>query len=187
MAFAVVLVAAPWDEAEAVKPPPGEKGNGLPKDEVKVFQFNFIGYPDSYTGNCGSGRRVFVPRDANHSHVDMPIGDHWEILDCNATNGSRAQIQMKGVVGQSPDLNNWVRILGKPGGQLDITPCAKVLHDADEGLLCLLDTVHFSRNSGQPKFSVKTSALFIDPLEDVTWSLSTSGFRVAQFIITEAP
>ena len=40
-AFAVVVVVAPWDTAEAVKPE--EKGNGLPIGAQRVFSFNLAG------------------------------------------------------------------------------------------------------------------------------------------------
>jgi hypothetical protein len=152
---------------------------GVPAGLQLEFKFNLIGYPEGqeYTGNCGSGHRIFVNRDANHAHIIVRNGDDWEILDCNATADNVGELQ-------SADLGTfdvYVRILGKPGGHLKI--CADQLVDiTTQETLCLLGTIDLTRSSGKSMFQVQPDSIFDASLFDILWTVDTnSDFRIAEF------
>jgi hypothetical protein len=150
-------------------------GNGAPKGKL-VFSWNLIGTPKSYTGGCGDGHRIFVERDVNSAHILIQDeNDGWRIVDCNATGGNLA-------VMHSDDLGSfdvYARILGTPGGRLDV--CANVISDPDDPL-CLLGTINLKRDGGQSKFQVQPDSLFDAELEDILWTVDTNkDFRIAQF------
>ena len=81
----------------------------------------------------------------------------------------------------------YVRILGKPGGNIKI--CADTYEDFLAGeTLCLLGTIDLTRSSGQSKFQLAPAAMFDASLEDLIWTLETnSDFRIAQFRVYERP
>ena len=151
-----------------------------------VYNFNVIGYPagQSYNGNCGNGHRIFVNRETKAAQVlvtNSPSG--WAVLDCDATTGKRASLGTNDV-GQ---YDIYVRILGKPGGNIKI--CADTYEDFVAGeTLCLLGTIDLTRGSGQSKFQLAPSAMFDASLEDLIWQVDTnSNFRIAQFRVYERP
>jgi hypothetical protein len=123
------------------------------------FSFNVIGYPEgqTYTGGCGEGHRIFVNRGASNAHVLVKIYDIY------------------------------VRILGKPGGRINI--CADTFEDFQSGeTLCLLGTIDLTRGKGQSKFQLAPSAMFDASLEDIMWTIQTnSNFRIAQFRVYQRP
>lgn len=150
------------------------------------FNFQLIGYPEGqdYTGNCGNGHRIFVNRNANNALIGV-VDDvnGWNINWCNATGNDRAEIDSE--AGDTYLLT--VRILGKPGGTLNI--CADTLADyeADEDD-CLLGTIDLERGNGQSKFKVVPSAIYDASLEDLIWQTSTNGdYRNAQFRVWSCP
>ena len=184
---------------------------GVPQGMHKVYQFNLIGHPGEYTGNCGNGNRIFVPRDANHAHILITDDDDgWHISDCNATKrGGKAELHTDEVGLYAI----YVRMLGQPGGELDI--CADTAEDhsgtcsagsnnpgdicntdsdctgggncelGDEAHLCLLGIIDLTRGSGKSKFTVAPSSMFDAELEDIIWSVSTENFKIAQFRVYE--
>ena len=97
------LIAA----STAVGNPPG-----IPAGYHKVFQFNVIGYPEgqSYNGNCGNGRRIFVNRNTNNAKVRVSEEGVWEIVDCDATADKTAMIHSD----MPAEYVVYARILGKP-------------------------------------------------------------------------
>ncbi len=184
---------------------------GVPQGMHKVYQFNLIGHPGEYTGNCGNGNRIFVPRDANHAHILITDDDDgWHIENCNATiRGNKAELHTDEVGLYAI----YVRILGQPGGELDI--CADTAEDhsgvcsddsnnagdicnfdsdctgggdcalGDDAHLCLLGIIDLTRGSGKSKFTVAPSEMFDAELEDIIWSVDTNNFKLAQFRVYE--
>ncbi len=184
---------------------------GVPQGMHKVYQFNLIGHPGEYDGNCGNGNRIFVPRDANHAHILIrDEDDGWHIEDCNATvPGGKAELHTDEVGLYAI----YVRMLGAPGGELDI--CADTAEDhsgvcsddsnnpgdvcntdsdctgggacelGDAAHLCLLGIIDLTRGSGKSKFTVAPSEMFDAELEDIIWSVDTHNFKLAQFRVYE--
>jgi len=200
--FVAGLVLTVATRAAQANPP------GVPQGMHKVYQFNLIGHPGEYTGNCGNGNRIFVPRDANHSHILIRDDDDgWHIADCNATvPGGKAELHTDEVGLYAI----YVRILGAPGGELDI--CADTAEDhsgvcsddsnnagadcnfdsdctgggdceldEETAHLCLLGIIDLTRGSGKSKFTVAPSEMFDAELEDIIWSVTTQNFKLAQF------
>lgn len=195
------LVALAFTATATANPP------GVPPGMHKVWQFNLIGHPGEYTGNCGNGRRIFVDRDANHAHILIrDDNDGWHIENCNATiKGDKAELHTDEVGLYAI----YVRILGAPGGELDI--CADTAEDhsgvcsadsnnagdicnfdsdctgggvcelGDAAHLCLLGIIDLTRGSGKSKFTVAPSEMFDAELEDIIWSVDTNNFKLAQF------
>jgi len=165
------------DPAIAAKPPGIESGDKL------VYKFNVIGYPENqeYTGGCGTGHRIFVNRAANHAHILLTdTDDGWWVEDCNATADNRGILHTD----EAALYFIYVRLLGKPGGHLNI--CADTLyadgttHD-DE---CYLGEIDLTRGSGKSQFAIQPASMFDAELEDIIWSVETnSDFRIAEFRI----
>lgn len=158
----------------------------IPAGSKLAYNFNVIGYPagQSYSGNCGSGHRIFVNREAKGAQVliqNSPSG--WTVLDCNATSDHRAALGTSDV----GRYDVYVRILGKPGGNIKI--CADTYEDFLAGeTLCLLGTIDLTREKGQSKFTLAPSAMFDASLEDLIWQVDTNrDFRVAQFRVYKRP
>ena len=150
-----------------------------------VFNFNVIGYPatKSYDGNCGDGHRIFVNRDANNAHVLVQNSTGgWSIQDCNATSDHTAILGTSDVA----IYDIYVRILGKPGGHINI--CADTFTDFLSGeTLCLLGTIDLTRGK-QSKFQLAPSAMFDASLEDIMWTVQTNpDFRIVQFRVYQRP
>jgi hypothetical protein len=150
-------------------------GNGAPRGK-HVFSWNLIGTPHDYQGGCGDGRRIFVERDAKGAQIVIKDeNDGWSIVDCNATGSQIAEMH-------SDDLgifNVYARILGKPGGTLDV--CVDLVSDID-GVLCSIGSINLKRDGGQSKFKVQPDALFDAELEDILWTVDTNkDFRIVQF------
>lgn len=162
--------------------------HALPKDipagSKLVYNFNVIGHPGRYDGNCGNGHRIFVDRGANNAQVLIQNSpDQWGVLDCNATGDHRAVL----ATNQAGIYDVYVRILGKPGGNINI--CADTFADFQDGsTLCLLGTIDLTRGKGQSKFTLAPSAMFDASLEDLIWTVDTnSNFRIAQFRVYSRP
>jgi len=159
---------------------------GIPAGSKLVFNFNVIGYPasKSYDGNCGDGHRIFVNRDANNAHVLVRnASGGWSIEDCNATSDHTAILGTSDVA----IYDIYVRILGKPGGHINV--CADTFTDFQTGeMLCLLGTIDLTRGSGQSKFQLAPSSMFDASLEDIMWTIQTNpDFRIAQFRVYQRP
>jgi len=171
----VLLVAS----VAAANPP------GIPDGYKKVFQFNVIGYPEgqSYDGNCGNGRRIFVNRNTNNAKVRVSEEGVWQIVDCDATQDKTAVLYTD----MPAEYSVYVRILGMPGGHINI--CADTVTDFESGEhLCLLGEIDLTRGSGKSQFQIAPRAMFDEDLEDIMWKVETnSGFRIVQFRVYEMP
>ena len=168
---ALLLGAAATAEANPKDIPAGAK---------KVYSFNVIGHPRGYTGNCGEGHRIFVPRDANNAQVTVTNSTRWEVLECGANGKATLGTSDVGL------FDVYVRILGKPGGKINI--CGDQFIDPITGeVLCLAGTIDLTREKGQSKFQIAPSSLFDASLEDILWTVQTSDFRIAQFRVYTRP
>jgi len=158
----------------------------IPVGSEVVFNFNVIGYPagKAYQGDCGEGHRIFVNREAKDAQVRVTnSATNWGIVDCNATSDHQAVLETN----QAGLYDVYVRILGKPGGNIHV--CANTLTDFQNGeTLCLLGTIDLTRGNGQSKFSIAPSAMFDASLQDLMWTVDTnSDFRIAQFRVYSRP
>jgi hypothetical protein len=158
----------------------------IPAGSKLQFNFNVIGYPagKSYDGNCGDGHRIFVNREAKGAQVRVTNSTTgWSIEDCNATSDHQAVL----ATNQAAIYDIYVRILGKPGGNMHI--CANTMTDFLNGeTLCLLGTIDLTRGSGQSKFTLAPNQMFDASLEDLMWTVDTnSDFRIAQFRVYSRP
>ena len=158
----------------------------IPAGSKLQFNFNVIGYPagKTYDGDCGDGHRIFVNRDAKGAQVRVTnSATGWSIVDCNATSDHQAVL----ATNQAAIYDVYVRILGKPGGNIHV--CANTLTDFLSGeTLCLLGTIDLTRGSGQSKFTLAPSAMFDASLEDLMWTVDTNNdFRIAQFRVYSRP
>ena len=163
----------------------------------KVFQFNLIGHPKTFTGSCGQGHRMFVTRGDKHAHIKVvDHNDGWHIEDCNATKGNQGELHIDGFTVVYDEEGNRidifsdifivvVRILGKPDGRLHICADTEEQHAADEFLGdehgCVLGTFELNRNKGTSKFTLAPADIFTDETQNVIWSLdANNNFRIAQ-------
>lgn len=158
----------------------------IPAGSKLVYNFNVIGKPSdaSYSGGCGNGHRIFVNREAKGAQVlvtNSPGG--WTVINCDATSGKRATLGTSDV----GLYDIYVRILGKPGGNIKI--CGDTFEDFTTGeALCLLGTIDLTRGSGQSKFQLAPAAMFDASLEDLIWQIDTNrDFRIVQFRVYERP
>ena len=156
----------------------------IPPGSKLVYNFNVIGHPGPYDGNCGNGHRIFVDREANNAQVLVQnSATGWSVVDCNATSGHRAVL----ATNQAAIYDVYVRILGKPGGRIQI--CADTFEDFASGeTLCLLGTIDLTRGKGQSKFQLAPGTMFDASLEDIMWTVDTNrNFRIAQFRVYSRP
>jgi hypothetical protein len=157
----------------------------IPAGSKLVFKWNMIGYPagQTYNGNCGNGNRLFVNRDANKATILVTNGTTWDVTDCNATADNRGTI----TTSNAGLYDVYVRILGKPGGHINI--CADTFIDFTSGdTLCLLGTIDLTRGSGQSKFNLAPSSMFDASLQDIIWTVDTNpAFRLIQFRVYQRP
>lgn len=169
-AFAVVLVAAPWDTAEANPP-------GAPEGKL-AFKFNYIAATDSEVG-CGNGHRIFTELGAGGQHILFlwEPGHKTHVEDCmtEAIDGSFAEVHadLQGV------YTVFVRILGpnKAGNTLSICRNAPAGDHDDE---CYLGTANLDRKNGLDRF-IFPKKLFDEGFVDELWhNEHGSNFRIAE-------
>ena len=158
----------------------------VPAGAKLVYSFNVIGYPEgqSYDGNCGNGHRIFVNREANNARVLVTNSTtDWDIVDCNATADHQAEL----ATNQAGIYDIYVRILGKPGGHINI--CADTLADVLNGeILCQVGTLDLTRHKGQSKFTLAPNAIFDASNVELLWTVDTNAdYRIAQFRVYTRP
>lgn len=163
---------------------------GLPSGAKRLFSFQLIGHPGDYEGGCGSGHRVFVDRNENHGHIlIVDENDGWYIAQCDSTGNDTAVIHSDNVGVTSGTASVYIRLLGKPGGQLKV--CAKLesVHLLDDDFTgCLLGSFDLTRQSGQSKFGLPINGIFDAEVENIVWNvLTNTDFRNAQIVVVENP
>lgn len=155
----------------------------IPPGSKLVYNFNVIGHPGPYDGNCGNGHRIFVDRGANNAQVLVQNSSTgWSVVDCNATADRRAVLATKDAL----TYDVYVRILGRPGGHINI--CANTVEDFATGeTLCLLGEIDMTRGK-HSKFQLAPGTMFDASLEDIMWAVDTNqNFRIAQFRVYSRP
>lgn len=179
VAMLAATVSLLFASTAAANPP------GIPEGYKKAFQFNVIGYPEgqSYDGNCGNGRRIFVNRNTSNAKVRVSEEGVWQIADCDATQDKTAVLYTD----MPAEYAVYVRILGKPGGHINI--CADTVTDFESGEhLCLLGEIDLTRGKGKSQFSIAPRTMFDEDLEDIMWKVQTNSlFRIVQFRVYEMP
>ena len=128
--------------------------------------------------------RIFVNREAKGAQVRVTNSTSgWSIEDCNATSDHQAVL----ATNQVAIYDIYVRILGKPGGNIHV--CANTMTDFLNGeTLCLLGTIDLTRGNGQSKFTLAPNQMFDASVEDLMWIVDTnSDFRIAQFRVYSRP
>ena len=184
--FAIVLVVvlmATLIPGVALADKPANKGNGLPKDAGKSFNFNVIGVPnqknwdpDSYNTG-GNGKRIFIKRTGTTQvfvHGDN-VTNSIAILDHDGTDGkvgiSRTEPGiLLPYVGAEPegywDCQVYVRLLG-PANDPDNN-----LHWKTSGWngtdYALLTEFTLERDEYN-KFTIKNSDILDDEYQDILW------------------
>lgn len=154
--------------SRVLKGPPGSP------EGKKVFNFNMVGHPkDSTIPSCdNNGKRIFV-ESSKQTKVEVYQDTSGYDIDCDDGNGGTNYALSVPTVGT---FDVYVRILGKPGGTLDIKAC-----DLNETGDCLLDTFSITRKAGKSSFTVATSKLFSDEYDNILWTVDANNFKVAQF------
>lgn len=154
----------------------------IPPGWKKVYQFNVIGRPNAFTGDCGSGNRLFVDRGANNAQILVTNGSEWDVTQCNATGHNRGEL----TTSEASKYAVFIRLGGKPGG--NITICADTYSDVIAGeTLCLLGYVDLTRGQ-HDKFTLMPSSMFDASVEDIIWTVDTNpDFRLAQLRVYEVP
>jgi hypothetical protein len=177
---AVAVVMAGLATSAGAKPPGVDPNVGQ-----QVFNMNIVGTPGDYEGGCGGGNRVFIERDS-HGQIVWLGSDHFEVVWCDATgNDGPALVDVDRDGGLAGEFLVYIRILGKPGGELDV--CANPLTDVIDTSLCLLGTFNTPREGGKSVFQIAPGIW--DPVyENVLWDLDANhDFRIAQIKVYEAP
>ena len=194
-----------------------DKGNGCPSGPH--YNLNIIGMEKDKTADMSNsnGHRIFVQMsktDRVKTRINLSEGD-FAVIDCDGTDGTAA-FQLP-----NPDPDNdgvteysvFIRVLGKPGGDIIMTTCATDPLTGEE--LCSDLQVIEVRTKGKKKFNnVSAELLYIyawvctevDPvtgacidweymrvplfstlLEDYLWDYDNNGVRIAQLRFYEVP
>lgn len=151
-----------------LKGPPGSP------EGKKVFNFNMVGHPkDSTIPSCdNNGKRIFV-ESSKQTKVEVYQETSGYDITCDDDKGGTNYALSVPVVGT---FDVYVRILGKPGGSLNIKACD--LTDSED---CLMDTFSIKRSTGKSSFTIATSQLFSDEYKDILWTVDAKNFKIAQF------
>jgi len=156
---------------------------GIPSDQQKVYQFNYIARPDNGSvPSCGEGNKVFTVRGATGHilwHQDLTAPPN--VVDCltESLDGDWAQVNVDAPFGTTKYFV-YVKLLGKPTGTLRI--CVNTVTDELGDHLCLLGDITLTKDK---KFTL-VSKLFDGIYEDIVWHLDVnSDFRIAQVRLYE--
>ena len=151
---------------------------GIPSDQKKVYQFNYIARPENGgVPSCGQGNKIFTERGATGHilwHQDLTAPPN--VVDCltESLDGDWAQVNVDAPWGTTK-YYVYVRLLGKPTGTLRI--CQNTVTDELGDHLCLLGDITLTKDK---KFTL-VSKLFDGIYEDIVWHLDANDdFRIAQ-------
>jgi len=159
------------------------------------YNLNIIGVKKGKNPNmnCGQGHRIFVKLWGNTKIMltQAPVGESFEVLDCNGTDG-RAEFQLPDPFTGDPLVTGYVvyaRALGTPGGWSHVTTCAV---DEMGDTVCSGEYLELKREHGQPKWINATKELltlcvdgkrvelFDESLEGYFWEYDNNGLKLAQ-------
>ena len=160
--------------------------SGIPSDQKKVYQFNYIAIPDkgnnSNVPSCGEGNKVFAVRgQTGHILWHQDLSAPPNVVDCltESLDGDWAQVNVDAPYGTTKYFV-YVRLLGKPTGTLRI--CVNTVTDEAGDHLCLLGDITLTKDK---KFTL-VSKLFDGIYEDIVWHRDANNdFRIAQVRVYE--
>ena len=188
---------------------PGVSATGNDAMSGKHFNLNLIGvkdinkYPGPTADDTNGGARIFIPLQG-HSEIKLQQGDTFDVLDyvanaddakfmLPAPNNEYETVDTNAYVGPG-DYMVFVRVVGKPGGDIDMATCALDPIALEE--VCSTDMI---LNLGKSnKFTDVTKELtticgefdddlredcvdIFDPMfEDYFWSLDNNKAKVVQ-------
>jgi hypothetical protein len=154
-----LLLASDLDFAAAAGSETGKRGLSGPH-----YNLNVIGVPKAKTAEMDGNHdhRIFVNLQGN-SKIHLTDGDQFRVLDANGTDKDGAEFQLP-----NPDPDNdgtteysvFVRPLGKPGGNVDVTLLATYVDELGNEFLATGETLSVTRNPGQSKFENVSKELF---------------------------
>jgi len=212
-AIATVLGACGQDEINARNLTFGSKkaassddsiqltGNGAPAG--KHFNLNLIGVPKNKTATITTGNRIFMPLEGK-TRINLSEGA-FAVLDGNGTDGTAAfQLPAPDADGDGvTSYSVYARAVGKPGGSVKATTCAKDPVSGEE--ICSLESMVQVRTKGKSSFTnvsnqlLSISAdidgdgdtdrvpLFDSRLQDFAWNFDNAGLKVLQLRFIEVP
>ncbi|UCC72917.1 MAG: hypothetical protein JSV86_21655 [Gemmatimonadota bacterium] len=183
-----------------------QTGNGAPNGPH--YNLNIIGVPKTKTAEMtgNSGHRIFVslgkpkPEPAVRTRISLSQSTDgtFQVLDANGTDG--------GAIFQLPapgTYSVWVRGLGKPHGETEMTTCADdIAGELVEGEICSTQSVVEIRERGRRRFRDVTEelttieldpesdaaqacgdtrvSLFAECLQGYFWAYDNNGLRLLQ-------
>ena len=177
IAVAIALMAVMLVPAFAAAAPKEDKGNGAPNGPH--WNLNIIGVSKDKNMPEGLGGNViFVALGKNDrvtTRIDLVEGDEFAVLDKDGTDG-KAELQLMdpypddvtpGInTGEDPVYRIYIRALGKPGGNAEITTG---FTDEFGGEWLSLESVSVERKGGQSRFSdetLKLTTIYVDMTDD---------------------
>jgi hypothetical protein len=187
----LVLVLTLASAVFATPPEEGKKGNGLPKDAGKSFNFNVIGVPNEKNDNFdgGNGSRIFVLRTGTTKfYVYGDPSGNFAIQDHDGTDGfvgsGRGSVNIEDAGILLPydattdkwDCTIYVRLLGPQDSSF------RWKSDYYDGMTWVeISTFTLYRDT---KFNVPTGQVLADGFQDVLWTWDQKNkFRICQFRI----
>ncbi|VVB55916.1 Uncharacterised protein [uncultured archaeon] len=139
-------------------------GNGAPKGAH--YNLNLIGKEKNsiLPNDANDGHRIFVNL-YGRSNIYLQNGTDFGVIDADATDGRGAfqmpapnnQYDISGNYSGPGNYTVWIRAVGKPGGNGNITTCAIDPLTLEE--VCSTDNVILMRTKGQQKFTDVTKEL----------------------------
>ncbi len=161
MAVAFVAIIA----AAVIMPNALATGNGAPSGAH--YNLNLIGKDktDILPNDTNNGHRIFVNL-YGRSNIYLQNGTDFAVIDADATDKDGGLFQMPAPNNLYDSLGNyigpgnytvWIRAVGKPGGNGNITTCAIDPLTLEE--VCSTNNVILMRTKGQQKFTDVTKEL----------------------------
>ena len=202
IAMSLILALVPAGVALSDKPDPGYKGNGLPKDMGKSYNFNVIAVPNQKNWDMdsgGNGKRIFILRTGK-TQFYVQGGDTFAIMDHDGTDG---KVGTGGSPGGGPgmetgitsagiilpydtgtdtwDCTVYVRLLGPPDSHLQWTSYYWYDDNVGGAYWAQISTFQLDRNT---KFGVPTGQILKDAYKDILWEWDGKhNLRICQFRI----
>ena len=192
IAMSLILALVPAGVALADKPDAGYKGNGLPKDAGKSYNFNVIAVPKAKQNwdmdSGGNGKRIFILRTGK-TQFYVQGGDTFAIMDHDGTDGKvgtggNTGLTSAGIIlPYDTDTDTWdctvyVRLLGPANKTVNFRWSSYYWEGAG---WALISTFQLDRNT---KFDVPTGQILKDAYQDILWEWDQKhNLRICQFRI----
>ncbi len=169
----LTVAVAAMMAAAVIVPSVMATGNGAPRGSH--YNLNLIGKEKNgiLPNDANNGHRIFVNL-YGRSNVYLQNGTDFAVIDSDATDG-RGAFQMPAPNNIYDSLGNyigpgsytvWIRAVGKPGGNGNITTCAIDPLTLEE--VCSTNNVILMRTKGQQKFTDVTKELTTITYYDAT-------------------